>query len=236
MRNTLPTGHPHRPLLAAAVLCCATLVLGVIGGLSPSKESAPVASAQGAACKAPNQGCTLDPNKTSIVLVQHVYDPASSNQAVEPDTGENITIDAYWNSNAVPCQEHTEQATVRVDWDSATDTWVLSNINLTANIIAIDVCQLSSYSCSTVSDGHSYGYKLRVNVTDPIYPGAVQHNLRQVVYTTTAVDDGFLLNLGSCSLGTGVTVNSQTWTATDTGAFECSCDCTQTGPTMTIEY
>jgi hypothetical protein len=31
-------------------------------------------------------------------------------------------------------------------------------------------------------------------------------------------------------------VNSQTWTATDNGAFECAYNCSQNGTSMVIEY
>jgi hypothetical protein len=113
-----------------------------------------------------------------------------------------------------------ETSTVDVDWDSTTDTWVLSNVNLSASVQAIAICSVSGYDCSTVSDGHSYGYKLTLNINHTNGAGG-NFCLHTVDYTTTAVDDGFLLNLGPCTLGSAQTVNSQTWTTSDTGTFGC---------------
>ena len=227
--------------LAWAVLLFAVLALGLAVGAGTPAGPATAPPVLAALCQAAHGNCgppppNNDPTKTSAVTVQHVYDPGSTNLAVEPDTGEDIDIDVYWNTAGLSgCAELHETATVRVDWDGTTHAWVLSNINLTANVIDIDICDVSALDCSSVSDDHSYGYKLIVDINDPSQ-GMTPHNLRQVVYTTTAVDDGSLLNLGSCSLGAGQTVNSQTWTATDNGSFECSYSCSATGPTMTIGY
>ena len=212
---------------AAAVVVASVVLL--VGWALGARNATP---AYADACKAPNASC-FEATKTSAVVVVHVYDPQGTNQAVEPSTGEDLDITAYWNTNTIPCDEDTETATVRVDWDSATDSWVLSNVNLTTNIVDIDLCAAYTLGCSTLSDGHAYGYKLIVDINDP---GPTNHHLRQVVYQTTAVDDGNRLNLGSCTLGVSETVNSQTWTATDAGAFGCNYACTESGATMTIEY
>jgi hypothetical protein len=217
-----------------ALVSAGVLTLGILLGAGTPGGPDTARPVYADACKSPNAGCFGDGTKTSAVLVTHVYDPQSTNQAVEPNTGESITIDVYWNTNNVPCDEDHEQASADVDWNSASDTWVLSNVNLTTHVIDIDVCDVASLDCSTVTDGHSYGYKLIVDITDAY--GGDPHHLRQVVYTTTAVDDGYLLNLGTCALGAAQTVNSQTWTATDNGAFECAYNCSQNGTSMVIEY
>lgn len=58
------------------------------------------------------------------------------------------------------------------------------------------------------------------------------------VFTTTSVDDGFTIDNSDCSTtSTTVSPTSQTFTATDTGGFECDFACANvTGPTVTITY
>lgn len=228
--------NTHRTIVLLTLIVVAIVLLG--GVLAGHQGTSP---AYAAACKAANGACGGgDGTRTSAVTVQHVYDPSSTNQAVEPNTGETWNIDVYWNSATGACGEHVETASVDADWDTVTDSWVLSNVTLTTNIIGITVCQLSNLSCSFVTEGHSYGYKLIVDINDPVAVLFVPHNLRQAVYTTTSVDDGNLISLGACTLGAGQTVNSQTWTATDAGAgaggFECAFNCNAVGPTITLEY
>ena len=113
--------------------------------------------------------------------------------------------------------------------------WVLTNETTTAGITNIEVCALST--CGTV-DSHSSEYRLYVDIVDPYQPGGGRiHHLQAVTFTTTDESDGKHLDFGACSLGAiTVSPDSASYSATDTGSFECSFDCTQTGASVTITY
>ncbi len=186
-----------------------------------------------AVCKSPNAACgPLVSFRTSTLTVSHVYDPESTNTTVEPDSGESWSITSYWNSALpLPCFEWTETATVDVNWNGS--AWVLSNTTLTNNITGIELCSTDMW-CTNLSEDHAYGYKLKVKINDP--DQADSYNLRQVVYTTSVVDDGYLLNLGSCSLGSSVSPTTQSFSETDSGPFECGFNCDASGPSLVLEY
>ncbi len=205
------------------------LVAGLLAGAPPGEVREVLAEVP---CKYANQVCLYDVTKTSTLTVSHVYDPESTNTAVEPDTGESWRITAYWNTPPpIPCFQATETATVDVDWNGS--AWVLSNKSLTTNIVDIQLCSTDMY-CTTPTEDHAYGYTVIVDINDPIQFGT--HHLRQVVYTTSAVDDGHLLNLGTCSLGNSVSPTTQSFSQTDSGAFECAFDCDASGPSIILEY
>ncbi len=208
------------------------LTLGVVTGYLADAPRSEVPEAFAAVCKSANQECLYDTTKTSTLTVSHVYDPESTNTAVEPDTGESWSIAAYWNTALpIPCFQWTETATVDVDWNGR--AWVLSNKTLTANIVDIQLCSTDMW-CTNLSEDHTYGYKLIVDINDPDL--SINGNLRQVVYTTSSVDDGHLLNLGPCSLGSSVSPTTQSFSETDSGAFECGFDCDASGPSLVFEY
>ncbi|MFQ5517221.1 MAG: hypothetical protein ACE5E8_06570, partial [Acidimicrobiia bacterium] len=140
-----------------------------------------------------------------------------NNTPVEPDDGETWDITAYWNTATAPCQQYTETASVEVSWNGT--GWVLTNKTTTTNITAIDVCDLDTCSAE---DTHSWGYELRENIVDPVTVGLPVYHLRQVVYTTTAEDDGFELDTANCTLGNAVSPDSASYNATDPGPFECA--------------
>lgn len=74
-----------------------------------------------------------------------------------------------------------------------------------------------------------------MDIVDPQVPTGF--NLREVIYTTTSVDDGVLVTSSGCATGSTVSPSSQTFTQTDSGAFECSYDCANiAGPLLTITY
>lgn len=111
--------------------------------------------------------------------------------------------------------------------------WVLSNKTTTTNIVDIQVCDEDT--CAE-EDTHSHGYRLYVKVNDPYWYLSRRYNLRQVVFATTSVDDGYELDTTSCTLGDAVTATSQSFSATDSGAFECGYDCDNNGTTLSITY
>lgn len=94
------------------------------------------------------------------------------------------------------------------------------------------MCDISGTCASTTGPR---AYRLKVDITDPF---SGPNNLQSVVFTTTAVDDGFTIDNSDCSTTTTtVTPTSQTFTATDNGGFECDFACANiTGPAVTITY
>jgi hypothetical protein len=88
-----------------------------------------------------------------------------------------------------------------------------------------------------MSSGHGWAYTLMADVDDIVNFG-VNYNLRQVVFTTTSVDNGAVVNTGNCTLGSSKSPTSQTFTATDVAAdMECSFTCNAvTGTSLTIQY
>jgi hypothetical protein len=224
--NTLSsTIHSRRRLLAVAG---GTVVLlsGFLVGL-PHKTPPPVLAAS---CQIAHQTCAggLDPTKTAVLTVLH---QVSGGTWVEPNTGESWDITATWNSAGVLCPNPTVQvATVTVDWNGS--GWTLSNKNLTGDIVDVQVCNISG-SCGSAVGPRAY--KLRVDINDPI---AGPQNLQSVAFVTTSVDDGFTIDLSSCTTTTtAVSPTSQTFSATDYGSFECDYACANvTGPSLTITY
>jgi hypothetical protein len=107
-------------------------------------------------------------------------------------------------------------------------------VTTTTNIVDIDICDKDTCAAE---DTQSHGYELIVDVRDPVVAGVMVYNLRQVVYTTTSVDDGYELDTTSCTLGSSVSPTSQTFTQTDSGAWPCAYSCAAAaGPSLMITY
>lgn len=225
---TLSRPRRRTALIGFALIAFAALLAGF---LASTPQLAEVAHA--AACKASNGWCLYN-YRTAAVDVYHLVPGGGgvgSDTPVEPDTGESIDITAYWNSNNAPCQEVYETASVDVSWSGT--GWTLSNKTATTNIVDIQLC--GEDTCAA-EDTHSYGYKLYVKVNDPVWTGGPVHNLRQVVFATTSVDDGYELDTTNCVLGSAVTPTTQTVSATDSGTFECGYACANNGTTLNITY
>jgi len=57
-----------------------------------------------------------------------------------------------------------------------------------------------------------------------------------VTFATTSVDDGYELDTSRCTLGSAVSPTSQTFSVSDTGAFECGFDCDVTAPSLLLTF
>jgi hypothetical protein len=130
-------------------------------------------------------------------------------------------------------------------------------------IYGVSVCDTGS--CQRGGTTRAYAYKLLVDLADNLafncpLGGAPPKWLTRVDYTTTAVDNGNKLDLSTCTLGAAVSgldsciassyspdlstctlgaavsPTSQTWSATDTGPFECAFNCQASGPQIDIRY
>jgi len=210
-------------------LCLGFMILASFGsGLleQPPTTGVPVAHAY--ACRSPNPSCPPGVTyRTAAVDVSHLYEAYT--QPVEPDDGETFAITAYWNTTDVPCSEWVEVAYATVSRSGS--GWAVSNVTATANITDIDVC--SGDACGSGQDNHAWSFRLIAQVNDPV---AGNFNLRQVEFTTTSVDDGHAISTTTCSVGTAVSPTSQTFTAIDTGMWECGYSCDYSGPSLEITY
>jgi hypothetical protein len=221
---------------AVVIAALVVLAIGAVAGhLSVTPRVVPPVYA--AVCQSAHQTCTPpDVTKTSVLDVVHAKSYGEYVVPVQPVTGESWAITAYWNTagGGLDCLEIYQVAYVDVDWNGS--TWVLSNQTLTANIVGIYLCPLDSLYCSTVNGTHSSGYRLVVDITDPVV-ATYSYNLRKVVYATTSVDSGYELDQELCTLGNSVSPTSQAFSQTDNGGFECELTCsTISGPSLTISY
>jgi len=209
-----------------------TLTLGLVAGFLADVPASRVPPVLAAACQPFNGYCSggTDLTKTATMNVEHSTVGGAA-VPVEPDSGETWTIIAFWNTapGGGPCLEYSEQASVDVDWNGS--SWVVSNKSTTTNILDMKVCT-TDVGCESGGTLHDSGYQLAVNITDPV--GA--YNLRLVSFASSSIDDGYELNLGTCTLGDSVTPTSASFVASDSGPFECSYECQTGAPTAYILY
>jgi len=222
----------------------AVFVLALVAGFLFGGPQGEVPVAYAYPCQVANGPCSYgDITKTAALEVLHMGDDGGGGYTlpVEPDTGESWNITAYWNNATPICYESTETASVDVDWNGS--SWVLSSEGTTTNIIDIDICSTSA-TCRGTGGAHSWGYKLIVDITDP--HTATGRNLRQVVFTTTSVDDGNEITftgggLTTCnSLGSSVSPTSEEFTALDWPEewpmSRCAFSCSVVGTSVDLTY
>jgi len=230
-----------RVLVFTGVLV-ATLVAGLLTGIVGGVPEAL------AACGAPNPCPGGDLSRTSVLSVYHVYDPEYTNVAVEPNTTDYWDITPVWataydDPSPCDCVETTFPVSVAVSWSDANHAWSVSCTGCNAlygPVYSVGVCLEGSY-CGSPTVDNSTGYKLYADVEETyLYYcagyGYVPAYLVRVEYDSTAVDDGNLVNLQACTEGSSVSPISQSWSQTDYGPLECTYDCSQSGPSVTIEY
>lgn len=219
---------PRRPatvlgILMASAVFAASMAIGRIAA-----PAAPVF----AACQSANQACQSDATKTAVVDVSNVTVGGGGTivDLIEPSGATSWTISGYWGeAPGGNCTDVVENATVDVTWNGS--TWVTSNFVGTAHINAAAACAL--WTCTNVGT-HSYKYRLYVDVTDPI--GAPTKHLRQVVFQATSVPNGTDYGAVTCAAGSSHTPAASSYSATDSGSFECTYNCSQTGTTLNIVY
>jgi hypothetical protein len=188
--------------------------------------------------------CTAYDNAVSAVTVVHLDPGVTTDTPVEPDTGETIEVTAYWDAKVTAgggcsCVQ-TATATVDVDvsWSDTTG-WsaVCTGCDSVAGpIYRVSVCSVGACGPgATIVNGWSYELIVDVALTNDnclTNLGFLSH----VDYETTSVDDGNLVNLSTCTEGSAVSPDSQTFTTTDS-TFDCVYSCAAaSGPTMTITY
>ena len=224
------------------------LLVGMVAG-AVHGTATPV-SAQNCAL---NQACPgADGTVTSSLTVDH-YDivsvgPPEMRMPVEPNNGDTWTVTARYRrdrpvmSTPCDCTTLTYTASVDVTWTgSAWSASCTSGCNAGAGPIrSVSVCTVSS--CTSGST-HSWEYELIVDLDNNLAAlqcgifGPNGAALYQVDYDTTVVDDGDTIALVDCTESGAVSPNSQTWSASDTGAFECTFTCAAaSGPSISIVY
>jgi len=164
---------------------------------------------------------------------------------VEPNNGDTWTVTARYQKTSVPtacdCTTFTAVATVDVTWTgSAWSASCTAGCAAGGPIYGVSVCTVSSCSSGAT---HSWEYELIVDVDNNLIgvvclPGGFNNaRLYQVDYDTSVVDDGDTINVGNCTETAAVSPTSQTWSASDTGSFECTFTCAAaTGPSVSIVY
>jgi hypothetical protein len=199
------------------------LLAGFLAGL-PQAGPPPVY----AACQIAHGTCAGgDLTRTGAIQVAH---KTTGVDWVEPNTGETWQIDAEWDPSNGICTPVIETGYVTVDWNGS--GWTLSNYTPGTDFVHISVCNISG-SCAMASGPRAY--QLMVDLNDPITGG---QNLHSVTFTTTSVDGGFAITTNNCTTtSTAVTPTSQSFSATDTGTFECSFACgSVTGASIALTY
>jgi hypothetical protein len=162
---------------------------------------------------------------------------------VEPNTGENWKIDAYYYPGTNPPGQTLWTAYADVDWTGS--TWVTTNVTLPIGgpFISVDVCQTATCDAGGGSV-HSWEYKLTVDLAPAI--AGPNPNLDHVTYTTIDVDDGYTVEdptetYGDCYTDSAVQPTSQTFGATDYQydwgyGLRCPYNCDTPGTTVTLYY
>jgi hypothetical protein len=187
-----------------------------------------------------------DDTLTSRLDVSHTTEAVTL--PVEPDDGETISITAVWATpydilpSSCQCQEVSAQASATVTWTG--NAWSLSTSGTSplGPIFSISLCAGDDTdSCTDGDTTHSWAYSLIVDVARTNGYWCVPAmwwrtgNLHRVVYTTTSVDDGDVID-ETCAEAGAVSPTSQSWSATDYGPWECAYDCDASGASMGVLY
>ena len=236
-------GILHRISKVAFVLAAAALAAALGYGVAQPQHAQPVYAACGAA-----YGCVNDPTATSVLDVDHANEAWTPQ--VEPDAGETWYITAYHRANSAPpgaCECAAALQTnvyATVSWTDGSG-WSVSCTGCSVNgpITSVTICNTGSCGGETELD-NGYSYRLLVNINHtlqwqcPVDQNTYDVYLSSVAYRTTSVDDGNLVDVSAtpCTEGAAVSPTSQTWTATDNGAFECALSCSDTGASAAILY
>ncbi len=143
-------------------LVVAMIVAGLVGVVTGLGQAGRVAPVLAGACGIHSSCPFGDMTRTSSLTVYH---ETTSNEAVEPDTGETWEITARYtlqtSGTACDCADRTVQATVEVDWTGS--GWTATCTSGCGGAIAqVSVCDVSAdcgpWSVPTV------GYELIVDL------------------------------------------------------------------------
>jgi len=242
----------HHRLRALGLSAVLGLSAGLVYGLLPLMPfgddvasflpSAPVASAQ-PYCGQPLPVCNpTDLNVTSGLDVYHRVSPGGiTDDPVQLNNSERVTITAYWsllpNLGACSCGQEISQ-TVTIDPTLSGTSWTgtCTGCNAGGPIYAVVICDINADDCLSY-DGD---YRLNVNVVQSNGGGSGgcagnPRFLNRVEYTITNINNGDAYDASTCVLGAAVSPTTNSFTATDFGAFECAFNC-EVGPSLTVTF
>lgn len=225
------------------------MVFGVIGGrLQPEVDRAPLALLQLPSASAQTYcgqvvNCGADPTVTSALDVHHrVYPGGISDDPVQLDDSERVTITAYWSlqNNISPCSclyEISDSVTYDVTHSGTAWSGTCTGCDATNGpIYAVVTCDINADHCMSL-DGD---YRLNVNIKQINGIGGgdcavYDRHLNRVEYTITNIDDGDDYDGTHCVVGSAVSPTANSFAQTDFGAFECGFSC-ETGPSLTVTF
>jgi len=204
--------------------------------------SAPVASAQPFCGQ--NPICGMDPTVTSALDVHHrVYPGAITDAPVQLDDDELVTITVYWLTlpNIAQCscsQQVSQSVTIQPTLSGSTWSGTCTGCNAGGPIYDVVICDINTDPCIDTFDND---YRLNVDIDEifglvPTGPCAMNPlHINRVVYTITNISDGDDYDDSHCVVGSAVSPTTNSFSATDFGAFECAFDC-ETGPSLTVTF
>ncbi len=134
-------------------LVVAMIVAGLVGVVTGLGQAGRVAPVLAGACGLHSSCPFGDTTRTSSLTVYH---ETTSNEAVEPDTGETWEITARYTlqtlGTACDCADRTVQATVEVDWTGS--GWTATCTSGCGGAIAqVSVCDVSAMRSVVGPDG-----------------------------------------------------------------------------------
>lgn len=242
---------PRATLSKIGGIAGAVAVLVVAASIIAGQRLTPVVVAVGGTCgMAYWQDCGEDTTQTSALDVTHLYYDGLGQLPVEPDDAEKWTITPIYETPDDPvtipgicrCNElAASSVTAEVTWTGTAWSVECTGCNpLAGPVYEVSACAQGGKNC-LAEDTHSYGYKLVVDLADQwswyqCVMGTYPRYLERVQYAASSVDDGYVLDVEECTLGSGVEWSPDVDGATDEGSFECSYSCDADGASVILEY
>jgi len=203
--------------------------------------SASVASAQ-PFCGV-NPACGVDVTVTSALDVHHrVHPGAITDDPVQLNDDELVTITVYWLTPAAigqcSCSQQVSQSvTIQPTLSGSTWSGTCTGCNAGGPIRDVVICDINSDNCQSLDNDY------RLNVDIDTFFGLVPSGpcsgnalfINRVEYTITNVSNGDDYDGTNCVVGSAVSPTTNSYSATDFGAFECAFDC-ETGPSLTVTF
>lgn len=188
--------------------------------------------------------CGVDQTVTSALNIYHrVYPGGVSDDPVQFDDSERVTITAYWSLlNGLPDQcscLYETSSSVTYDVTHSGTGWSGTCTGCSAMsgpIRSVVICDINADNCMSL-DG-DYRLNVDINQTNGMGGGdctGQPRYLNRVEYTISNIDDGDDYDGTHCVVGSAVSPTTNSFSATDFGAFECAFSC-EAGPSLTVTF
>jgi len=202
--------------------------------------SAPVASAQPFCGQ--NPACGGDLTVTSALDVHHrVYPGAITDDPVQLDDDELVTITVYWSTLSTIGQcscsgEISQSVTIQPTLSGSSWSGTCSGCNAGGPIYDVVICDINSDNCLSLDNDYRLNVDIdEVNGIANTLCGPWARHINRVVYTITNIANGDDYDGAHCVVGSAVSPTSSSFSATDFGAFECTFDC-EAGPSLIVTF